>query len=451
MLTGIVIGAGDRGYDAYATHLLDDPGLGRIVAVAEPDDGRRARFAERYALPDEACHTGWEDLLAGPAVADWALVATGDRHHVEPTLAALAAGYHVLLEKPMALAEADCIRLVEAAEAAGRTLAVCHVYRFAHLFDRVHQLLEAGAVGEVVAIQHSENVAYWHHAHSYVRGLTRRSEVPFLLQKSCHDLDLLSWFAGAPAARVASFARPTELTEANAPAGAPQHCIEGCPHAPECPYDAVAIYRDLTPLLGDLALAERPVGLGLAASTLRRVRRPLQEAAPPAVADRLGWWRWPVSAVTDDHTAEGLDHALRTTRWGRCAWKVGDNDQPSAQTVLIEFANGVEASFTLQSSSYRTMRQLRIDGTRGTITGRLHALDGDLLVADHATGEVRRERVAPAFDGHGGGEAPLLRDFLDALATGREPRTSARASLESHRIAFAAMTAAAEGRVVELG
>ena len=451
MLTGIVIGAGDRGYDAYATHLLDDPSLGQIVAVAEPDEGRRARFADRYGLAPDACHDSWESLLAGPRAADWALVATGDRHHVAPTLAALAAGYHVLLEKPMALDEADCVRLVEAAEAADRVLAVCHVYRFANLFDRVHELLAAGAVGEVVAIQHSENVAWWHYAHSYVRGHTRRSDVPFLLQKSCHDLDLLSWFAGAPATRVASFARPTELTDANAPAGAPEHCIEGCPHAPECPYDAVAIYRDLTPLLGDLALAERPIGLGLAAGALKRVRRPLQAAAPPALADRMGWWRWPVSAVTDDHTPEGLDHALRTTRWGRCAWKVGDNDQPSAQTVLVEFANGVEASFTLQSSSYRTMRQLRIDGTRGTISGRLHALDGELLVADHATGSVRRERVAPAFDGHGGGEAPLFEDFLDAIATGREPRTSARASLESHRIAFAAMTAAAEGRVVELG
>jgi predicted dehydrogenase len=208
-----------------------------------------------------------------------------------------------------------------------------------------------------VSIQLAENVAFWHYAHSYARGHTRRSVVPWLLQKSCHDLDLLAWMAGAPAASVSSFLRPTELTDANAPEGAPDYCIEGCPHAETCPYDAVATYRDLTPVLSDLAMAERPIGLGLAAKGLRSARpRLMASGLPDAAKQRLEWWRWPVAAVTDDHTPEGLDHALRTTRWGRCAYKVGDNDQPSAQTVSIRFTNGVLANFTLQSNSHRTMR-----------------------------------------------------------------------------------------------
>ncbi len=124
-------------------------------------------------------------------------MATGDRHHVEPTLAALAAGYHVLLEKPIALTEADCVRLAEAADEAGRVLAICHVYRYSHLFSKLHDEIESGALGDVVAIAQSENVSFWHYAHSYVRGLTRRSDVPWLLQKSCHDLDLIAWMAGA--------------------------------------------------------------------------------------------------------------------------------------------------------------------------------------------------------------------------------------------------------------
>ena len=136
-------------------------------------------------------------------------IATGDTHHVTPTLLALAAGYHVLLEKPMALDEVDCRRIVEAAAAADRSVAVCHVYRHSHLFRRLHEVIESGALGDVLTIQLSENVAYWHYAHSYVRGHTRRSEVPWLLQKSCHDLDLLSWIAGAPAAQVSSFLRRT--------------------------------------------------------------------------------------------------------------------------------------------------------------------------------------------------------------------------------------------------
>jgi predicted dehydrogenase len=384
-------------------------------------------------------------------MADYAIVATGDTHHVEPTLAALDAGYHVLLEKPMALDEADAVRIVDAATRADRVVAVCHVYRYSHLFAALHRVIDSGELGDLVSIQLAENVAYWHYAHSYVRGHTRSSVVPWLLQKSCHDLDLLAWMAGAPAASVASFLRPTELTRANAPEGAPEHCIEGCPHAETCPYDAVSLYRDLTPMLSDLAMAERPVGLGLVARGARAARPKLMASnLPEAAKRRLEWWRWPVAAVTDDHTPEGLDHALRTTRWGRCAYKVDDNDQPSAQTVSIRFTNGVLANFTLQSSSHRSMRTVRVNGTRGSAWGELRALDGHLEVADHRSGRVRKVKVPSAYDGHGGGEQPLFRDFLSAIRTGGQPSVSARDSLESHRIAYAAMRSAQTGEMVDL-
>lgn len=449
-LTGVVVGAGDRGYDAYATLLLDEPDLGRIVAVADPDPGRRARFAKRYSLGTDQLYPGWDEIFEQPRLADYAIITTGDAHHVEPTLLALRAGYHVLLEKPMALEEADCLRIAEAARKAERIVAVCHVFRYSHVFTALHREIEAGAVGDVVSIQLSENVAYWHYAHSYVRGHTRNSRVPWLLQKSCHDMDLLQWMAGSRAEQVSSFLRPTELTEANAPEGAPEYCIEGCPHADRCPYDAVAAYRELSPVLSDLAMTERPLGLGPGAKALKVVLPKLREIDVAGSARRLQWWRWPVAAVTDDHTPEGLDRALRTTRWGRCAYRVGDNDQPSAQTVSIRFANGVLANFTLQSNSHRTMRSVRVNGTRGSAWGELRALDGWLKVADHVSGDVRSVRIPTAYDGHGGGEMPLFRDFLRALRTGTQPMVSAADSVESHRIAFAAMQSASGAGVVDL-
>jgi predicted dehydrogenase len=118
--------------------------------------------------------------------------------------------------------------------------------------------------------------------------------------------------------------------------------------------------------------------------------------------------------------------------------------------VSIAFANGVNASFTLQSNSYRTMRHVRVDGTRGSAWGELHSLDGFLRVADHKSGKVRTIEVPPSFDGHGGGERRLFRDFLDAIASGRQPGCTAKESVDSHRIAFAAMRSAADGVVVEL-
>jgi predicted dehydrogenase len=118
--------------------------------------------------------------------------------------------------------------------------------------------------------------------------------------------------------------------------------------------------------------------------------------------------------------------------------------------VSIRFTNGVLANFTLQSMSHRTMRTVRVNGTRGSAWGELRALDGWLKVADHRSGAVRSEKVPTAYDGHGGGERPLFRDFLSAIATGGQPSVSARDSLESHRIAYAAMRSAHTGEVVQL-
>ena len=116
-------------------------------------------------------------MLAKPAVADFAIVATPDAGHVEPCLEAMRRGYHVLLEKPMALDEADCRQLVEVAEQSGVILQICHVLRYAPLFAELKRALDSGELGDIVTIQHSENVSYWHYAHSYCRGNWRnRSE-----------------------------------------------------------------------------------------------------------------------------------------------------------------------------------------------------------------------------------------------------------------------------------
>ncbi|MCC5953180.1 MAG: Gfo/Idh/MocA family oxidoreductase [Acidimicrobiia bacterium] len=445
----VIIGAGERGANVYGARLHTDP-RATVVAVAEPDDDRRAHAVERFGLGDGAAVRSWDDLFAAPPDADAAVVATGDAHHVEPTLGALAAGWHVLLEKPMALDDADCRRIVEASEAAERTVAVCHVYRTSHLFSRLHEVITSGQLGNVVSIQLSENVAYWHHAHSYVRGLTRSSRVPMLLQKSCHDLDLLAWLAGAPARRVTSLVRPTELTEANAPPGAPERCTDGCPHQPTCPYDAVAMYVRLEPMLRDLGQHRWPPGLRAVAPALGKVRSMAQDAPLASVRRAAEWRRWPLTAVSDDPSPEAVTEALRTTRWGRCAWRVGDNDQPSAQTVDIEFTNGVLASFTLQTTSHRSMRQVRVDGTRGTAMGELAGLESWLEVTDHRSGRRRRQRFPLGTDGHGGGEAPLVDAFLAGVNGDDDGATSAREAWESHRIAFAAMAAASEGRAVDL-
>jgi predicted dehydrogenase len=345
-----------------------------------------------------------------------------------------------LLEKPMSTDEAECERLVEAAERHGRILQICHVLRYAPLYRALKAVLDAGEIGDVVTIQHSENVSYWHYAHSYCRGAwrNRAESSPMILAKSSHDLDLLYWFAGAEPERLTSFERPTQLDEANAPEGAPERCIDGCIHADTCPYDAVAMYRDVTPLLLDVA--QRSSSLTDA--------NPSSPGEPPRAS---GWAGWPISAITGDASPEGVERALRETRYGRCVYRVGDNDQPSSQTVNVRFANGVNASFTMHSTSYREGRETRIDGTRGSLVAGFYNLEQWLRIFDHKTGSVRVVDLDNAAGLHGGADPLLFEGFLAAVRGDERQATMAADAIWSHRMAFAADRSAREGRVVVWG
>ncbi len=452
MLEGVVVGAGNRGAGAYVPWLAARRDLARIVAVAEPDAGRREAFARHHGIPSERCFEDDRALFERPRLGDFAIVATGDEHHVRPALAALERGYHVLLEKPMATREDDCRRLVAAADRAGRVLQICHVLRYAPLFEAIHRQVRAGAIGDVVAIQHAENVSTWHYAHSYVRGRWRNAgeSSPLVLAKSCHDLDILHWLAGAEPATVFSQARPTELTAANRPEGAPDRCIEGCPHAPRCPYDAVAMYLRADPLALDVSRTRRSGLRGAAMRWGAAARSLALKSGVPRLAEAVRWRGWPVSTITADTSRAGVEQALRTTRYGLCAYAVGDNDQPSAQVVDVRFANGVVAGMTLHGHSHREGRSIRVDGTRGSLIGRFHVVEQWLETHDHKTGRTTRERFPMGESAHGGGDHRLFAAFLAALRDDADPLTNARESLASHLMAFAADRSSRSGCAMRL-
>ena len=123
-----MVGAGLRG-SGYA-RLAAESGRARIVAVAEPDPTRRAAFALEHAIPEDAVLERWEDLTARPRLADAVIVATQDRLHAAPAIAAAERGYHVLLEKPMAPTEDEAVAIADAARRAGVVLMLCHVLRY---------------------------------------------------------------------------------------------------------------------------------------------------------------------------------------------------------------------------------------------------------------------------------------------------------------------------------
>src|SRR5919197_3408380 len=184
-IEAVMVGAGNRGYLAYGPYALRHPDQVRFVAVAEPDEGRRMRFARAHGIPAERQFRSWEELAGRPPLAPALVNTTMDRTHHPSALALLEAGYDMLLEKPMATTPEQCVELALAAERHRRNLQVGHVLRYAPFFRTIYQIVQSGRLGEIVSIDWRENLAAWHYAHSFVRGNWANSNRtgPMLLTK----------------------------------------------------------------------------------------------------------------------------------------------------------------------------------------------------------------------------------------------------------------------------
>ncbi|WP_349885429.1 Gfo/Idh/MocA family protein [Microbacterium sp. WHRI 7836] len=408
-----IVGAGSRG-TGYARRAVAEGAT--ITAVVEPDPERLAAFLVEFSgQPIERFDT-WQGI-AGRAerVADAVVVATPDRLHADPAIGLAEAGYHLLLEKPIAPTEEESARIVRAAEDAGVMLAVCHVMRYSAYSRTLKRLLDDGAIGQLVSVEHLEPIGWWHFAHSYVRGNWAREEEsgPMLLTKSSHDIDWLSYIVGLPAERVSSFGSLLHFRPENKPAEATARCLD-CPLQNTCAYSATTIYRGF---LGDETFE-----------------------------------RWPLAVLTTDVSAAGVDRALREGPYGRCVYD-GQNDVVDHQVVNIEYSGGVTASFTVTAFTELDFRKTRLFGTTGSIEG-----DGRTLVVHDFVRDEKYEVVpetrgnASAADGHGGADDALVHAFLDALRTGDRSGllSGPEESLATHRIVWLAEEARRQGAVVTI-
>ncbi|WP_394960593.1 Gfo/Idh/MocA family protein [Candidatus Allofournierella merdavium] len=400
-----LIGLGNRGKDTYLPEFLKCGDRVRVTAIAEPVDERREEVARRLQLPPERCFRTGEELLAGPRLADAACIATMDRQHVPQAVPALEKGYDLLLEKPVSPSLEECARLARTARRTGRRVVVCHVLRYTPFYRKVKELLEAGAAGTVMTIQAIENVGYWHQAHSFVRGNWRddRTSSPMLLQKCCHDLDLYLWLAGKSAARVSSFGANSFFNAAHAPAGAADRCLSGCAAKENCPFDAEKIY--------------------------------LTNAATGIDAGNDGW---PCEVLAAHPTHDSVREAIRTGPYGRCVFAC-DNNVVDHQVVNVEMSDGSTLGFTMTGFTQHNTRFAKFMGTAGELTADL--LAGEITLRQF--GQPEQVFSVDAAEGHSGGDAGLVRAFVE-LMLGGEPGsglTSLDVSLESHSIALAAASA----------
>jgi len=414
-VTFLCIGAGGRG-TTYCEFALANPQRAKVVGVAEPRDFYRDRLVNAHNIPAQQVFKDWREAARHPRLADAVIIATQDVMHVEPTEAFASLGYHVLLEKPMAPNAADCRRIIAAIKRNKVLFAVCHVMRYTAYSHRLKALLNAGAVGDIVSIQHLEPVGYWHQAHSFVRGNWRNTAESscMLLAKSCHDLDWLRYMIDQPCRAVSSFGSLKHFRKEEKPqaAGNATRCLD-CAYESDCPYSAKKIY-------------------------FGRFNRGEKE--------------WPVNVAAPEPTAANLEAALRTGPYGRCVYEC-DNDVVDHQVVNFLFAGNRTASFTMTAFTQAGHRQTRIFGTRGMLDG-----DGvlirhtDFLTDKVATINTDTSSDGSLLSGHGGGDYGLMDNFVRAVAENNPAHilSGPDETLESHLMVFAAEQARLENRVVEM-
>lgn len=456
-LEAVLIGAGQRGAQSYAPYALNHPGELRFTAVAEPLPERRERFARQHNIPPERCFATWQELLAHPAMGQAAVIATQDALHTAPAVAAMRAGYHILLEKPMAVTLDDCEALVKVSEQTGRQLHVCHVLRYTRHMRQMREIIQSGLIGDVVDVDHRENVSYWHMAHSYVRGNWGLQEEsgPMILTKCVHDLDILPWLLGSTPVQLSSAGSLMHFRPENAPVGAPERCTDGCPASETCPFYAPYLYLGLEPFWESYA-ETAPRGLrrwaAQKAADQPGLVRFLSLFYPPL--RQISRYRdWPLSVVADDPTPENILKALVYGPYGRCVYRCG-SDVVDHQVVSMQFEGGATVSLTMHGHSPVEHRSTRIEGTRGRLTALL-GNGGSWIDVDlhRPLRKLHFDTSAAPDEGHGGGDSQLMAEFIASVRQGSnspELQAAAREALEAHRLAFLAEQARIEGRLIHL-
>lgn len=492
-LNFLVIGAGSRG-NAYARAVSASTN-GTIAAVAEPDAFKLQDFGATYiwgtnqpkegqAFSDWNEFLEWETRRRADTIAredgytpiSGVFICTLDETH-EPIIRALAPlNLHIMCEKPLALSMSDCLSISKSlAPYPPKIVSIGHVLRYSpHNIMLRDILVKQQLIGEIVSIEHTEPVGWWHFSHSYVRGNWRRATkegIGSLLTKSCHDIDFILWLLCSPSqltgdrphlpTSITSSGSLTHFRPARKPkkAGAATNCLN-CAAEPECNYSAKKIYHD------KWLVKEKDTGWPVKI-VVPEIEDILTTQGMDRASERL------LNKLKEDYTEQMPDADKASRGWyGRCVYE-SDNNVVDDQVVTLTWDEDISESSTygrgpkraLLHMTYPTQAQCdrrgRIYGSEGEITYDSRSIsvytfhDSKVKVYDIP-------KQAPEVEkSHGGGDWGLAGAFVRAIEAVENDRMSVTEAqrafvgcdleeiIRSHAVVFAAEDARTQRNVVD--
>ncbi len=413
MITVSILGVGSRGV-AYGTIMNSMPNKFDIVALCDHNKEKTERHKEIFGVSGDMVFDD-EKTFFEKKRSDLLIIATWDDSHVALAKRAIPLGYKILLEKPISDKRDELTELREFAKKHNTFIMVCHVLRYTWANRTIMKVLRSGRLGKLIHIDHTEQIAYWHFAHSYTRGNWRNTafSAPMIMAKSCHDLDLLQQYAGAKCESLSSVGDLTWFKHANAPEGCAERCVD-CKYCESCAYSARNRYLDWWKLAG-----------------------------------KPQCWPYDVLSV-EPLTEEVLEKAIREGQYGRCVYRC-DNNVADHQSVQMQFENGITATFNVTAFTKEPGRITIFRFSEGEL---LYEEEKGTIIEKPFRGENVVHRMSDLKDtmGHGGGDDGIVNALYAALTGEKtEADTSLENSIESHIMAIAAEDSRlAGGKFVEM-
>jgi predicted dehydrogenase len=507
----LVIGAGSRG-NAYA-RAVTTATPGTIHAVAEPHPFKRREFGRNYIWGQGSAKEGqefadWREWIqwetkrradavgdgsagtagpAGPSGVDGVFICTLDETHIEVIKAIAPLNLHILCEKPLALSLDDCLtvyRTLQPPEGAGqrpraqsKIFSIGHVLRYSPHNILLRKLLLADRViGDVVSLEHTEPVGWWHFSHSYVRGNWRRATAAgdgSLLTKSCHDIDFVLWLLCSPPSletavssghephfprSISSAGYMTQFRRSRKPAAAKDatNCLS-CPAERDCSYSALRIYHDR-----HLAKGHAGWPVDIVCPDIEDVFRTQGTAAAESHL---------LSRLREDYeVGKDADSDIASRPWyGRCVYEADNN---VCDDQVVTFAWDDEENEPRRLAKTATFHMIAPTEKQCERRGRVYGTTGEIeydsrtiSIYDFATAKTEVIDVPPPppdrKESHGGGDYGLARQYVSAvdavvnggldveMAQARFVGCTLEEAVRSHAVVFAAEEARREEKVVK--
>ncbi|MBM4046829.1 MAG: Gfo/Idh/MocA family oxidoreductase [Planctomycetes bacterium] len=386
-----IVGAGGRGIHCFGAMLLKRPEECELVALADPN---RPRMEGGLEYLKYKCDL-YEDpkaMLARKDI-DAAVITTPDYLHAPMAVAALKAGKHIFVDKPLATTTDGCLQILDAARKARRLVYMGFNMRFDPVVQKTKTLVDSGALGKVFSILAHEcydggktYMARWNRFKKFGGGL--------FVHKGSHDLDVVNWLMGAKPVRVSAFANVSVLK----PEGLPFALKKGETYGPSC-----------------TECAQR-------------------ERCPD---------RWSRGDQMYGERAIKVDGYVRDT----CIYQ-SEKDTHDQGMVIVEFEDGQTACHSEYFVTSITNRIYTVLGDRGTCVSDLHA--NKITVNPRWSQDVIEHRVGRGAGGHGGADPTMVKNFLACLRCDEEPLSSPVDGVWAVAVGQAAEISRAEKRVVEI-